>query len=86
MNWTQEGQGFIELKEKIAMAEEEVAGTVWYESKGFWLGFVTLACSIYQAKYGMVIPGEIQGALVGLLVIIVRRKTTGPMTLTKGGG
>ncbi len=44
----------------------------WYQSKGVWLGLITIAASLVQLFTGLVINGEAQGVILGALVVLVR--------------
>lgn len=48
----------------------------WYKSRGIWLGIVTVLASLIQMKTGLIIDGQAQGAILGVLVIIVRLVTS----------
>jgi hypothetical protein len=52
-------------------------------SKGIALGLFTLLASLAQWKWGLVVSPELQGVVVGVLVIIVRMVTKEPVTIRR---
>jgi uncharacterized membrane protein len=57
--------------------------TVWYKSKTLWVSVIALAASLAQAKWGLVIDGPTQGAILAIIFIILRLDTVGPVTMSK---
>lgn len=57
--------------------------TVWYKSKFLWMSVITLIASLAQKQWGLVIDGTTQGAILAIIIVILRLETTGPITATK---
>jgi len=62
---------------------EECKTKRWYQSKTLWVNILAMIASILQAKYGLVIPGELQGVILTALNIWLRFETTGEITTGK---
>jgi hypothetical protein len=54
-------------------------GKIWYKSKTLWVSIIALVASLAQARWGLVIDGATQGAILAIIFIILRLDTTGPV-------
>jgi hypothetical protein len=54
-------------------------GTIWYKSKTLWVSIIALVASLAQARWGLVIDGPTQGAILAIIFIVLRLDTTGPV-------
>jgi uncharacterized membrane protein len=57
--------------------------TVWWKSKTLWMSVIALIASLAQAKWGLIIDGPTQGAILAIIFIILRLDTHGSITVTK---
>ena len=56
--------------------------TIWWQSKTLWVAVVALIASLAQTKWGLVIDGGTQGAILCIIFILLRLDTKGPVTIT----
>jgi len=59
----------------------------WYQSRVLWVNIFALIFSLVQWKYGLILPGELQGIILTILNIILRFDTSEAITIgneTKG--
>lgn len=65
-------------------AMEPCATKRWYKSKTLWVNIIALIASLLQAKYGLVISGELQGVILTLANIALRFETN-EKVVVRGG-
>lgn len=70
--------------EVTLMQEPKPCGKMFYKSAELWTAFVSLIAFGLQMKYGFILPAEVQGSMVIVLLGLFRTtRTSEPIAWTK---